>query len=79
MYGKIIKNKKTTAFLLANEKLAFSLIDALLGATERKMDQDNVNGVYRRIFLSIGVLFMCKTVQDAMNHSSSTQTVSSFW
>ena len=34
MYGEIIKNKETSAFLLANEKPAFNLIDGPLAPLE---------------------------------------------
>jgi hypothetical protein len=70
MYGEIVKNKATAAFLLANEKPAFNLIDGPLEPLYS--DQESwikalvIGGLLGGILIVLG-LFFVKLFRDALN------------
>jgi len=69
LYAEVVKNKETAAFLLANEKPAFNLIDAPLEplnkTTESWVSALVIGGLLGVILTGI-VLFFTKLVRDAM-------------
>jgi hypothetical protein len=69
MYGEIVKNKETAAFLLANEKPAFSLIDEplepLRPIKESLMEALIIGSVLGGLLVSI-VFFFTKLVRDTV-------------
>jgi hypothetical protein len=69
MYAEILKNKETAAFLLANEKPAFNLIDAplepLAQTKESRIFALIIGGLLGVILTGI-ILFFTKLVRDAM-------------
>lgn len=69
MYAEIVKNRETTAFLLANEKPAFSLIDGPLEPLRANRGDWKSNliigGLLGVILVGI-VLFFTKLIGDAM-------------
>lgn len=69
MYGEIIKNKETSAFLLANEKPAFNLIDGPLAPLEaigESWIKALVIGVLIGGVLTCIILFSTKLVRDSL-------------
>lgn len=69
MYGEIVKNKETAAFLLANEKPAFNLIDAPLEPLNQTPESWTtaliIGGLLGAVLTGI-ILFFIKLVRDAM-------------
>jgi hypothetical protein len=69
MYAEIVRNKETAAFLLANEKPAFNLIDGplepLSAARESLMTALVIGGLLGGVLTGI-ILFFTKLVRDAM-------------
>jgi uncharacterized protein involved in exopolysaccharide biosynthesis len=69
MYGEIVKNKETAAFLLANEKPAFNLIDSplepLLPLRESWTTALVISGSLGGVLACI-ILFFTKLVRDAL-------------
>jgi hypothetical protein len=69
MYGEIVKNKETAAFLLANEKPAFNLIDSPLeplSPSQESWTMALIMGGVLGGVLSCIILFFSKLVRDAM-------------
>jgi hypothetical protein len=70
MYGEIMKNKETAAFLLANEKPAFNLIDAPLlplRAIKESLVRALIIGGLLGGVLTTMVLFFVKLIREAVN------------
>jgi hypothetical protein len=70
MYGEIMKNKETAAFLLANEKPAFNLIDAPLlplRAIKESLVRVLIIGGLLGGVLTTMVLFFVKLIREAVN------------
>jgi uncharacterized protein involved in exopolysaccharide biosynthesis len=69
MYGEIVKNKETAAFLLANEKPAFNLIDEPLSPlrpTKESWTKALIIGGSLGGVLAAIILFFVKLIQDAL-------------
>jgi hypothetical protein len=69
MYGEIVKNRETAAFLLANEKPAFNLIDSPLeplSPSQESWTMALIMGGVLGGVLSCIILFFSKLVRDAM-------------